>query len=149
MGTNFYMFRDCCDQCGRGEELHIGKSSGGWCFSLHIYPEKGINTLDDWKVLFNETVLGGIDGKVKQKNVIKNEYNNVVSPEDMLRIITDRGYAEGRDWSKAPMGYASWGDFHYDNHSEQGPEGLIRHKIGPWCCGHGEGTWDYMEGEFS
>ena len=43
MGTNYY-FEDSsevCECCGRGaESLHIGKSSGGWCFSLHVMPER-------------------------------------------------------------------------------------------------------------
>ena len=36
------------------EELHIGKSSFGWYFGLQIYPQHNINTLEDWKKLFNE-----------------------------------------------------------------------------------------------
>lgn len=50
MGTNYYLHtKPDCECCGRGfEPLHIGKSSGGWCFSLHVMPEDNINTLDDW-----------------------------------------------------------------------------------------------------
>ena len=44
--------------------LHIGKSSYGWHFSLCIYPELGINDLEDWKKLFSEYEI--YDFKVKQ-----------------------------------------------------------------------------------
>ena len=30
------------------EDLHIGKSSMGWVFSLRVYPERGIHSLYDW-----------------------------------------------------------------------------------------------------
>ena len=29
--------------------LHIGKSSGGWAFGLHVIPELGLNTWADWE----------------------------------------------------------------------------------------------------
>ena len=52
MGTNYYLYEgsEACPTCKRPfEPLHIGKSSAGWCFSLHVIPEEGINTLDDWR----------------------------------------------------------------------------------------------------
>ncbi len=51
MGTNYYLHeKPDCECCGRPfEALHIGKSSSGWCFSLHVMPEDMINTLDDWR----------------------------------------------------------------------------------------------------
>lgn len=151
MGTNYYLHMDVCDCCGRGDKaLHIGKSSGGWCFSLHVDPYNNINTLEDWVALWDERILGGIDGKLKYKNIIKNEYDEPITPSEMLAIITERNY-EGRDWNTPPScGYASWEDFHYRNYSEQGPNGLIRHKIDEFhCIGHGEGPWDFVIGEFS
>ena len=37
MGTNYYLETDACDKCGRGDgPLHIGNSSAGWCFALHV-----------------------------------------------------------------------------------------------------------------
>ena len=56
MGTNYYWSEEACQSpckhCRGGDRLHIGKSSGGWCFSLHVIPYEGINTLDDWKAKF-------------------------------------------------------------------------------------------------
>lgn len=112
MGTNYYLHpKPDCECCGRPlEPLHIGKSSGGWCFALHVDPDKGINTLDDWRKLW-----------AYPGTLIRNEYGDTVHVEDMERIITNR------TWQ---------GDFpqrHTDGH----------------CIGHGEGTWDYITGEFS
>jgi hypothetical protein len=56
MGTNYYSVRRGVEELDsdafwalRDEDsddcLHIGKSSLGWCFSLHVIPERGINTL--------------------------------------------------------------------------------------------------------
>ena len=150
MGTNYYLRMNWCECCGRGDDIHIGKSSGGWCFSLHVDPFKNINSLADWQTLWNETVLGGIDGKVKHKNVIYNEYNEVVKPEEMMNIITNRGDPD-RDWNVPPtLHYTSWEDFHKHNYSEAGPNGLLRHKINEYhCIAHGDGTYDLMIGKFS
>jgi hypothetical protein len=46
MCTNYYLKHP------DGLYLHIGKSSAGWCFSLHVMPEAGINSLDEWRSLF-------------------------------------------------------------------------------------------------
>jgi len=86
MGTNYYLQKKSgtCQTCGHCSEdpKHIGKSSGGWCFSLHVYPEENITTV-----------------------TIVNEYGETISP---------------------------------------------RHRVdGKHCVGHGEGTWDYIIGEFS
>ena len=133
MGTNYYFtpsHAGPCEHCGRSdssEELHIGKSSGGWCFSLHIIPEKGINDLEDWVKLF-------------PTGRIRDEYGQDIPAEEMMSIITKR---EGRGFANKDTA------FHRTNHSEEGPEGLLRHRLGPYCTKHGAGTWDCMPGEFS
>jgi len=114
MGTNYYFHEQPdCECCGRPfEEIHIGKSSGGWCFSLHVIPEMGINTLADWEKLWT-----------KEGSYIKDEYGRIISIENMREIITERRWR---------------GEF---------PQ---RHQIdGIHCIGHGDGTWDYVLGEFS
>jgi len=86
MGTNYYLHKESPSKCvhcnhdPHSQVLHIGKSSFGWCFSLHIIPERGINSLEDWV---------GLWGKPGTK--ILNEYDEEVLPEDMLKIITTRG----------------------------------------------------------
>ena len=79
MGTNYFLYRK-----NQGdpliEKLHIGKSSVGWCFSLHVMPEENIWRLSDWqRVLVQPNVL-----------YIKNEYDEIVTVEHLTDIITKR-----------------------------------------------------------
>jgi hypothetical protein len=131
MGTNYYLHKPLCNvckHCGHGDEpevLHIGKSSRGWCFSLHVEPEEGIHDLEDWFQVWEE-------------GTIKSEYGDVVSPVEMLSIITERGCQSSKT------------NFDYNkNHSVLGPADLMRHAIGYGCLKHGKGTWDCISGEFS
>src|SRR5450631_1105933 len=58
MGTNYYLQLPGCDHCNRaGDRLHIGKSSGGWCFALHVGIPNGTDphlpaNLDQWDVVW-------------------------------------------------------------------------------------------------
>lgn len=141
MGTNYYWHqKPDCECCGREfDAIHIGKSSAGWCFSLHVMPDEGVITLDDWRLLW-----------ATPGSYIRNEYDEHVSIADMENIITERGIE--RDWDNARWwqgSYSSEQDFHKRNYSERGPQGLLRHSIGPHCKAHGKGTWDCITGEFS
>lgn len=136
MGTNYYhVERDPCSCCGRPfESRHIGKSSAGWCFSLHVHPDDGIRTLDDWRARL-------ATGK------IRDEYGRELTVEDVIKVITDRA-CKTRDVTGS--GYASLADFHSQNNSVDGPNNLMRHRVDVrHCIGHGEGTYDYIIGEFS
>lgn len=150
MSTNFYWHaKPACPTCGHEADddvLHIGKSSAGWCFSLHVIPEKGITNLGEWQERF-----------ARPGSYIKDEYGDVVTPEDMLERITKRNGRpwEGRDYGPINLGkftidgYRDEAEFHRRNHSERGPNGLLRHRLGPYCVAHGEGTYDLIPGEFS
>lgn len=130
MGTNYYLEdQEPCSHCGRPyERVHIGKSSGGWCFSLHVIPERGINSLEDWKANW-------------QGKKIYNEYGDEVSHEEMISIITERS------WNKNLPSDPNWFS---QNYAEIGPNNLARHKIdGHHCIGHGDGTWDLIATDFS
>lgn len=140
MGTNYYLHESPCPLCAHPKEvLHIGKSSGGWCFSLATHPRLGIDDLDDW-----------IPRLTDPDCLILNEYDEAVEPEQMIEIISKRdNYSH--DWDSlwwAPR-YGGEKEFHDRNYSERGPNGLLRHKLGPYCIRHGAGTWDCMVGEFS
>jgi hypothetical protein len=116
--------------------LHIGKSSGGWCFALHV--TDGIRSLEDWKAKFSE---GG---------VIRDEYDRDYTPEEMLRVITVRSRPDSLEFSvQQDPYYKSLQDFLDKNHAEIGPNNLLRSQIGHNCIGHGDGTWDLIKGEFS
>ena len=130
MGTNYYLRGKACAHCGRGDEdKYIGKSSGGWHFTLHVEPENGINTLDDWKALF-----------AKPETKIVDEYERELSVEQMIKVITDRSWDRPNDWSK---------EEYEQNHAEPGLKGLARHKIDGHCIANGKGTWDCVVGDFS
>lgn len=129
MGTNYYIeVGAICPHCGAGgEKKHIGKSSAGWVFSLHVYPDEGINALKDWLPLLRE-------------NPIHDEYGRDITYDDMMDQICNRNrtakYIPDEHW-------------YIENHAEPGPNNLARHKIDCHCIGHGEGTWDYIIGDFS
>ena len=138
MGTNYYLTTPKCDKCGHQEEgKHIGKSSFGWCFSLRVYPEEAnehgngaILDLDGWKTAWSDP-----------KFVIVDEYGTEIHPDDMLTYITNRS------WHASNVKDELW---YEQNHACPGPNGLVRHKVdGRFCIGHGDGTWDYIVGEFS
>jgi hypothetical protein len=143
MGTNYYLELEDnvedCPHCGQdyNPKLHIGKSSAGWCFSLHVIPESGINSLYDWMELF-------------KKGKIFDEYDEEIPVEQMLRSIRNRVGGKKEDKPHPIQGFDNWDQFHRANHSEFGPNNLLRHKLdGRHCVGHGEGTWDLIAGEFS
>ena len=134
MGTNYYLYpKSPCRECGRPyEPKHIGKSSGGWCFSLHVIPEEGINHLEDWEKLWSQ-----------RGAVIKDEYGHKMGRADMKNIITERGIISAGPPHAGDRWLAK-------NSAENGPNGLVRRRIdSKFCIGHGNGTWDLMEGEFS
>jgi hypothetical protein len=142
VGTNYYWKEDReppCAHCGRTDPevtLHIGKSSAGWVFSLHIDPEAGISDLPDW-----ERVWANAAGH------IEDEYGQRLSADDMRLVIMARAREER--WGKKPFMYDSWEDFHRSNNSERGPVGLLRSKLDQRCIKHGDGTYDCFIGEFS
>ena len=138
MGTNYYLKTKACECCGLHDErntMHIGKSSYGWCFSLHVDTylndtdePAAAHSLEDWKVLWS-----------KPGWVIVDEYLEQIPREKMLEIITDRR----RDTPPSRF------DYHM-NSAVPGPNNLVRHRIDyKHCVGHGEGTWDYIKGVFS
>jgi hypothetical protein len=127
MGCNYYIKSTNC---------HIGKSSAGWCFSLHVDPENGINNLED--------VLNLI-GRKK----IVDEYGQGVKKSELLDTIKNRSWVERCDESFPNKNYKDYEDFLRQNSAVEGPNNLLRHKIVDHCIGHGEGTWDYIIGEFS
>jgi hypothetical protein len=141
MGTNFYLKTSVCSSCGRGDkDLHIGKSSFGWAFSLHVDPENGIKDLPDWERLFSNP-----------SNVIIDEYRRAISVTEMLDTITNR---KGNVLKDGPApGYKSKEEMLERNFAVLDEKhGLLRSdKDRPEsrCIGHGSGPWDLVTGEFS
>ena len=68
MGTNYYVIDKA------GNKKHFGKRSAGWDFALHVYPDEGINRLEDWLVLLSDkdaTVIDGYYKKIKLKHLLR------------------------------------------------------------------------------
>ena len=130
MGTNYYLEREPCPHCGStgDSRQHIGKSSAGWCFSLHVDPDAGIHDLADWQGRWAADGLRIVD-----------EYGLVVSPAVMQEVITERIWKE-KDYDS---------QFLRQNEAQVGPHNLLRHRLNDRCIKHGNGTWDCIVGEFS
>lgn len=135
MGTNYYLVDisvECCPTCGKHKEepwrYHIGKSSAGWCFAVHVDKDEGILSLDDLLPKFTDP-----------RYRIEDEYDRVISAVEMCQIIMDRA---GKPTSNNTPEFLS------QNHAIVGPRNLLR-ATGGWVYAHGEGTWDYFTGEFS
>lgn len=137
MGTNYYLHDYQPRQLFSdppGQILHIGKSSFGWCFALHVIPEQGILDLPDWEVLFHDP-----------KYAIHDEYESLIQPVEMMQVI------QNRDTMVVPGRSRRDDKWLARNFAVEGPNGLVRSKISgeSRCVGHGEGPWDLVEGEFS
>lgn len=136
MGTNYY-FKPNKSRYGfeNMELVHIGKSSGGWCFSLHAHPNLGINDLKDWEDVFNLNI-----------GEIENEYNDPITSSEMIAIITARSWKYPRKLDAK---------FYQQNHAVPGPNGLVRSIIDEnHCIGWGNNndinsTWDLFISDFS
>ena len=144
MGTNYYLrkpMNNYCCYCNRHdpiEEIHLGKSSMGWCFGLHVYPEKDIYDWPDLKKWLVE--------EMKNNSIIVNEYNDIVSLNELEDIITNRESSVLRNFESSLQEK----NFYAVNYALPGPRGLLRHQIlKDHCISHGKGTWDCMVGSFS
>lgn len=112
MGTNYYFHPGpACECCGRAPQAtHIGKSSAGWNFAVHVLPAQGINSLDDWRKMFT-----------RPGSYILDEYGTKITEEEMLLIITNRTHKLGLQrsgidgWHCVGHGEGTWdyfaGDF--------------------------------------
>lgn len=65
----------------KNHRLHIGKSSAGWAFALHVYPEDYPRNYDHWIDMLHD---GG-------RGRIVDEYGEELTVEEMLAVILERG----------------------------------------------------------
>ena len=133
MGTNYYWHeKPACKECGRPHKgLHIGKSSYGWVFTMRVHPDEGIEKLDDWIERWN-----------RPGSEIFDEYNDKVSPVEMLAVVTIRARPDRITWSADEIRRNTAIADHETN--------LLRHDPArdPMFYGRGAGTYDYFDGEF-
>jgi len=153
----------CVDQRNR-EGLHIGKSSAGWCFGLHIYDYNDYRLNDLFGALEDFDPRSGPPVSVLKRSIVDldrwiplfekygcvDEYNKDVSAEDMLAVIRDRSWLgnENAPTRRIPITYAEAIDAGGGDIDQA--SGLIRRRIDPdHCIGYGPGPWDYCKGDFS
>lgn len=127
MGMNYYLQKyHFGDTPNPHPKLHIGKSSPGWCFQLHVIPEEGLNDWEDW----HDYIRRSYDHQ------IVNEEGRDISTAELWYIVTQRR-------AKQRPTNVSW------HLAELGPNNLLRSREEGPCIGHGSGTWDLISGEFS
>ncbi len=142
MGTNYYAHAITDDGPTR---LHVGKSSLGWCFALHVHPEHNINGLDDWRA-----VMG------RPSTEIVDEYGDNHTPAEMLATITERSWP-GQQSADLVAVLADYGipklrddRWWADNHAVPGPNGLARHTHDAALPPNpATDTYDLCRGDFS
>jgi hypothetical protein len=83
MGTNYYLRMNICSNCGRYDELHIGKSSGGWRFMFHGYRELS----DEVKFSSYSDLLQILNTGNYQ---IYDEYQELISISDFLSMVKEK-----------------------------------------------------------
>lgn len=107
MGTNYYIRMNACPHCGRGDEdLHIGKSSGGWKFLFAKQEKHDLTDSAKWMEFIKKS-----DGK------IYTEYSAPITAGDLIGLIIGKqnekltgfncyqfcGCSERcREWNKEP-----------------------------------------------
>jgi len=82
MGTNYDIKYKICSKCKRFDELHLGKSSGGWKFCLQANEFKYYKNWSEMrKWLLKMT---------RQGAVIRNEYNEKVLFEEFVTLVESK-----------------------------------------------------------
>lgn len=77
MGMNYYTREQ-----QTGLELHLGKSSKNWAFTLHVHPDVSLATLDDWLELLSDPMT-----KIRNENdlwITKDEFEKIVRERPVL-----------------------------------------------------------------
>lgn len=77
MGTNFYTRENECEKCGRYDELHLGKSSGGWQFSFQYNGGRFYKNVPEMK-------------KWLKGKTIKDEYGREVTQEEFWSMVEEK-----------------------------------------------------------
>jgi len=88
MGTNYYAI-DRCECCGREDRIHIGKSSAGWGFALHVIPEMDLFSIGDWSAFLVDKIIEADNGS-----------EHTLS--EMLEIITSRSNQGSPEYLQYP-----------------------------------------------
>lgn len=77
MGTNYYTTLNNCDKCARYDQIHLGKSSGGWQFSFQYNGGKFYKNIPEMK-------------KWLKGKEIKDEYDDIISYKDFWKMVEEK-----------------------------------------------------------
>ena len=141
MGTNYYIRQKECQHCHhRPDDIHIGKSSAGWVFALHV--DDQFKCLDDYINYVKDNDLK-----------IHNEYDEEIDVDSFKSICLDRGMSITIEQStnchnhlyKTTLTVQQYLD---RNHAVEGPRNLLRSKIDGHCIGY-DGDIDLIQSDFS
>lgn len=92
MSLNYYLHER--GKNGEAVETHIGLSVMKQYFLLHVMPELGISTLEDWESKWSQLDVQILD-----------ECERLVTPEQMRGVITERDpgwkstFSKNLDWT--------------------------------------------------
>lgn len=77
MGTNYYLHKFPCAECGLSKNVrHVGKHSGGWQFHFHGYRDDDpIMSRGDWQE------------EMTPNDVLKDEYDRVVPYDEFWAMV--------------------------------------------------------------
>ena len=87
MGTNYHLNYKLCPKCGRGEEIHLGKSSAGWKFVLQYNDGKYYKNWEEMQVWLKERIDGGDE--------IRNEYEDKINLKDFINEVEQKQKEDG------------------------------------------------------
>lgn len=94
MGTNYYATLNACECCKRSDQIHLGKSSGGWKFSFQ--GSEAVRDFDAWCAL------------VRAASRIYDEYGCDMSAEQMIAHARD--WQQGQSHSRLYPSSSNWRD---------------------------------------
>jgi hypothetical protein len=139
MGSNYYAYiYEDENKTTKKEQIHIGKSSKGWVFMLHRIREKGLIYWSDWKLLLqrpNVSICCHNTGEYIPFDVfvgIVEDRGFLIKPSHYPYEVFGKIYKNEQEWAEEAGGIV-------------GPNNLLRTKQKEQ---HGEGTWDYVVGDF-
>lgn len=101
MSTNFYHRFNECECCGRYDERHIGKRSGGWEFSFRAYTDEEGKPFavswQNWKAIL-------------KKGRIFDEYGKEVTYDEFVADVEEsKGKTNHYDYVKGAPQYREYG----------------------------------------
>lgn len=130
MGCSYYA------ELPDGARLHIGKSSGGWSFLLHVIPDRDLNSLADWRAFLERPDVEIFDCE-----------DTFMDSAGLIDVITERA-----DFVVGDLRRQRSSEWQFQNHAFFDERfKLARPVVGGsgGCIRNGDGPYDLIVGDFS